>query len=81
MIAGDNCTCVAFDANGNLFAGYVNANAGLSMSTPTWPPEFSQNPTLFASSLGVVTALGFDAAGDLFEAETDTGRLNEFHQL
>jgi autotransporter-associated beta strand protein len=78
MIAGDNCTCVAFDANGNLFAGYVNANAGFIYEYTNMATGISPNPTLFASSLGVVTALGFDAAGDLFEAETDTGRLNEF---
>ena len=33
---------------------------------------------MFASGINIVTALGFDTAGDLFEAETDTGVLREF---
>jgi hypothetical protein len=85
VIAGDNCTCVAFDAEGDLFAGYVSAannnvgyNVGFIYEYTNTAAGISLNPTLFASNLGVVTALGFDAAGDLFEAETDTGRLNEF---
>ncbi len=78
-IPGDFATCVAFDANGDLFAGYVNANnAGFIYEYANTTVGISGNPTLFASNLGVVTALGFDAAGDLFEAETDTGRVNEF---
>ncbi len=79
-IAGESATCVAFDANGDLFTGYINANnnAGFIYEYTNTATGISTNSTLFASNLGVVTALGFDAAGDLFEAETDTGRLNEF---
>ena len=70
-------TCVAFDHSGNLFAGYYN-----DLSYEGYIYEFTNvwtgNMTPFASGLGIVTALGFDAAGNLFEAESDTGNLNEF---
>ena len=81
-IAGEGATCVAFDANGNLFAGYIstafNNNSGLIYEYTNTSAGVSLNPTLCASGINIVTALGFDTAGDLFEAETDTGCLREF---
>jgi PEP-CTERM motif-containing protein len=65
---------LAFDGNGDLFVGqnsdiyeFVNNNGTLNST-----------PVLFASGLNSAVALAFDNAGDLFEADSNTGDINEF---
>jgi sugar lactone lactonase YvrE len=77
---------MAFDRMGNLFVGQIPVdNAGIYTGGPCYINEFtnsfaglSTNATVFASGLGNIGSLVFDASGNLFETEEDSGKLNEF---
>ena len=80
-------TSLAFDGTGNLFVGYYGHDnsgnyGGFIYEFIASPGALSTTPTLFASGLGIVTGLAFDASGNLFEAEygnsTNNGLINEF---
>lgn len=65
---------VAIDGNGNLFVGQGYA---ISEFTNT-PTGVSTNQTLFSEDFDNVTSLAFDAGGNLFAADGDSGNVIEF---
>ena len=77
---------MAFDRMGNLFVGQIPVdNAGIYTGGSCYINEFintsaglSTTATVFAVGLGNIGSLAFDASGNLFETEEDSGKLNEF---
>jgi len=67
--SGAGAFCLAFDAYGNLFADSGNTIVEI---TP------SGDMSTFATGLDHPTALAFNSAGDLFEADDGSGNINEF---
>lgn len=74
---------LAFDGQGNLFVGELDGHSsptvvGYIYEFINTPTGLSTNGTLFASGLGDIGSLAFDAGGNLFEADGSSGKLNEF---
>lgn len=68
---------IAFDRNGNLWAGGITAvyeYPAASLSNPNATPAV----TITVTGYGVVTGLAFDSAGDLWAAENASGQVAEY---
>lgn len=72
----NNPTGLAFDRDGNLFAGGVEP--GISPGDRIYKYSPSGQKTVFASGLDGPMGLAFDSSGNLFEVDDYSGTINKF---